>query len=361
MGRGYVGAWLGSGVRVSAVRTRGFGFDAEFELPSGLQELPVEAARASEFDLGIGFLHPPHLDRLLGRRKANLFVWEADRVPGEWIEPLRQQVDVVAVPSAFTRSALVASGLPEGCCVVAPYGYDPVAVAASTQVADEAGTGDAGDSPHDEAAAFRFVSVVAPHYRKGVVELLRAYSRAFTSRDGVLLTIKSTYDPPARRRRQSFEIEGWEAELERCGLRRSGAPRCELEVTAADTDAETVARLRRADVVVQPSWGESFGLVILEAAASGRPVVTTGWGAPTEFLPRTEDWLPYRLEEAPAGTYVEVPGARVARPSEEALAARLRWHYEHAEASRELGRQNARHVRRHTWEAAAGKLLAAVG
>ncbi len=43
--------------------------------------------------------------------------------------------------------------------------------------------------------------------------------------------------------------------------------------------------LQAADVVCQPSLVEPFGLVTLEAMACGRPVVATGVGGPSEFVP----------------------------------------------------------------------------
>ncbi len=55
--------------------------------------------------------------------------------------------------------------------------------------------------------------------------------------------------------------------LERSGIRHTNAP--------AVTDAELVAAFQRCDMVAFVSTGEGFGLPIVEAQATGRPVVTS--------------------------------------------------------------------------------------
>ena len=54
--------------------------------------------------------------------------------------------------------------------------------------------------------------------------------------------------------------------------------------------------------------------------------------------------------------YERVPGAQVARPDVEALAARMRWHYEHPEESARVGERMGREVKRWTWEKATERL-----
>lgn len=57
-----------------------------------------------------------------------------------------------------------------------------------------------------------------------------------------------------------------------------------LVLTGAVPDAEMPALFRAADVLVFPSLKEGFGLVVLEAMASGTPVVTSNIAPFTEYL-----------------------------------------------------------------------------
>lgn len=346
VGRGYLKAWSNLGIEISAVSPRGFLYDPSFPIPPAVRELtPHEAhEQGAAADAGIGFLHPPRLDRLIGRRTANLFVWESNRVPPEWLAPLSEKVDRVVVPSLFTRDALVRSGFPETSVSVVRYGYDPELLQVGVPSEPVSGR------------PFRILSIVAPHYRKGVAELLAGFQHAFRSDDDVELWIKSTYDPGTLRRRQTFEIPSWSSLIESSAGATDDRPAVRLEVGPVRDD--DIARcLGSADLLVQPSWGESFGLAILEAHAAGLPAVVTGWGGHVEFVPPGDDQLPFRLVEEERGLYMPVEGAVVAHPDIDALAARLRWHYEHRDRSRELGQKAREHVSHLTWERSARELL----
>lgn len=346
VGRGYVGALLEIGLDPEALLVRGFRHDPEFPLPRGLRELPLAEVRARpEPDLGLGFLHPPLVGRLMGRCKVNLFVWESDVVPAAWVESLDEGVDRVAVPSRFTREALIRSGMSPGKIVVCPYGHD-LAEPPSAE-------------PRPEGRPFTFLAVMAPHRRKGVEALLAAYRCAFRAADPVLLEIKSTYDPGAGRSRFPFEIPSWGEALEAAGLTSPESPRVEVDLRTVD-DREMADLYRKTDVYVQPSWGESFGLALLEAMAAARPALATGWGGHMEFWPCRDDALPFRLENAGDALYEPVSGARVAIPDVEALAARLRWHYEHPGESREIGLEARRAIEGMTWQESARRLLRAL-
>ena len=354
VGRGFLKALLRQGIEVGAVAARGFRHDAAFPLPAGLRLYrPAEARALSSVKVGLGFLYPTLLERLVGDRKINCFVWEASRVPIEWVEALRTGVDLVLVPSEFARSALVDSGFPAGQVQVVPYGYDHEGL-------DSIAAARAAPETASPASQFTFLSVLAPHHRKGVSELLTAYRRAFTAADDVVLKIKSTYDPGRSRRRAPFEIPSWSQALRDAELDDTGAPRVELDLRNR-SDEEMLAFYQHADVVVQPSWGEAFGLAMLEGLAVGAPVVATAWGGQMEFLPQGDDRLPYRLEEAGTSLYATAHGALVARPEADALTFRMRWHYDHPEDSKHLGLANRVHVAGWTWDAAARQLLGVIG
>jgi glycosyltransferase involved in cell wall biosynthesis len=349
VGRGYLRELLRLGVDVSALSVRGFRHDRRFPLPEGLRELSLDEARAGpEPSHGLGFLHPTLLDRLRGLKKVNLFVWESDVLPPGWASALERGADLVVAPSSFTREALVSSGLAGANVAVVPYGYEP-------DFLDRARRG----APHASRRLFTFFSVMSPHWRKGIRELFTAYRRRFTKRDEVLLRVKSTYDPLSCRRRQRFEIPSWREALEQAGLAEPAAPRVEIDLRTLD-DESAMALYLEADVYVQPSWGESFGLSLLEGMASGLPAIATGWGGHLDFFPSREDLVSYRLAEVTEGLYQSAPGARVALPDVDALAERLRWHWEHRDESRALGALAKSTVVSLTWPSGAKKLLEAI-
>jgi glycosyltransferase involved in cell wall biosynthesis len=344
VGRGYLVGLQDLGIQTPAVRVRGFRYDADFPLPIGVEEISVEEARSRPApDIGLGFVHPPHLDRLLGKVRANFFVWESDRVPERWVRELDAGTHVVLVPSEFSRRSLEASGLAGNQIAVVPYGH---AVTADSIDEDRPPTG----SP------FRFLAVMSPHRRKGVVELLKGYSSAFSARDDVLLTIKTTYDPGKSRRRFPFEIPSWECALADAGLLANNAPRWQLDLSTL-TDAETLSLYRQAHVYVNPSWGESFGLAILEAMACGTPAIATAWSGNLDFCVPGDDLIPYDLIDGRDALYEPVSGAQLAVPDVDALGVRMRWHFDHREASAALGVRCRETAAPRTWTDASRALL----
>ncbi len=78
--------------------------------------------------------------------------------------------------------------------------------------------------------------------------------------------------------------------------------------------ADLRARLAEFDLVLLPSRAEGLGLVAIEAARAGRPVVATGIAGLREALPADYPWL------APAGD-----AAGFARELQRALGARATW------------------------------------
>lgn len=61
-----------------------------------------------------------------------------------------------------------------------------------------------------------------------------------------------------------------------------------------------------ADAFVLPTHGEGWGLPLLEALASGLPVISTGWGGPMEYLSSSNSFLlGYNLVSAGITDYTE--------------------------------------------------------
>jgi glycosyltransferase involved in cell wall biosynthesis len=68
--------------------------------------------------------------------------------------------------------------------------------------------------------------------------------------------------------------------------------------------------LRRADVMVLPSMRECGGAVVLEAMASGIPVIATEWGGPIDYITRDTGIL---IPPATPETFVEELGKALIR------------------------------------------------
>jgi glycosyltransferase involved in cell wall biosynthesis len=118
---------------------------------------------------------------------------------------------------------------------------------------------------------------------------------------------------------------------------RANAPRITLS-TRWLTESELDALHARGDCYVCLSRGEGWGLGGFDAAAFGKPVITTDWGGPLDYLP---DGYPYCVAYDLVPTITDEPDAWWApRPGEHWAKARI------ADATRLL-----RHVFDHRDEA----------
>lgn len=105
--------------------------------------------------------------------------------------------------------------------------------------------------------------------------------------------------------------------------------------------------------LVYPSSAEGFGLMPLEAMATGLPVILTDYSGMQEYM--TEDTcIPLRVEKiVDAGLTNKMFGseARWAQPDEDDLADKMLWAYENREQLKEIGRRASEYVINNwTWQ-----------
>src|SRR4051794_38527408 len=258
------------GLRVQRVERSGMSTDAP---------LPHVA------DVEVRHQWPPDLGPAPAGRLALIQPWEFGAIPREWVGPIEENVDEVWVPSEFVKRMYVESGVAAERVHVVPNGVD------LERFTPEGPTLDL------DAPGLHLLFVGGLIARKGPDVLLDAYHAAFAGRDDVTLIVKD------------FGARGLYGSTDREGLRAyAGAgtlPRVVL--LEEELSGEQMAALYRScDVLVHPYRGEGFAMPVLEAMASGLPVVTTAGGPTDEFCPPEAGWR-IRSQRRP------MPGGRVDR------------------------------------------------
>jgi glycosyltransferase involved in cell wall biosynthesis/tetratricopeptide (TPR) repeat protein/predicted O-methyltransferase YrrM len=262
--------------------------------------------------------------------------WEFGSIPRSWVEPLREAVDELWVPSRFVRDCYLASGVPADRVQVVPNGVDT-------------------DLYHPGAQPYalrtgkrcKLLFVGGTIFRKGIDVLLAAYARAFTNQDDVCLVVK---DMGAGSFYRGQTAEGLLAKL------RETPDAPEVEYLGGDLTPEEMAGLYIAcDCLVQPYRGEGFGLPIAEAMACGLPVIVTDAGACRDFCDEANAWLvparPVRFRAKRVGDLETVDYPWLSEPDPAALAGLLRRAYKNPEEGRAkgaVGRQ--RILAQFTWD-----------
>jgi glycosyltransferase involved in cell wall biosynthesis len=375
VGRELIGALAARGAHVSAASVKGSLYDEAFALSAAVQEA-IARERVEGWDLALDY--PPNFARLKGKRKAGIVIYEGDRFPPHWAEAVRKHLDLAFVPSRFCLEATAAAGVPREMMRVAAFGvdgnvYGPTAgdsaegkqrplgslTLTPTPLPEGEGTTLAGKPPvaHNRTQRrFNFLTVAAPHVRKGLKETVEAFRGAFGPQEDVGLVIKC---PPI----QELGKRPWEYRRVEEFLpdRRGG----QIALVAQTYSEEEMAALyRAADVYVQASYGEGFGLALVEAAACGRPVITTGWGAAEEVFDASSAWLvDYDLMDASRFAYDWPTGGGIvhmARPQVEHLAQLMRRAYEAKEERASIAAAGSEATRAMTWERTAQAVITAL-
>lgn len=223
------------------------------------------------------------MGRIDGIPNFNYAAWEVEGLPSGWAQVLNERSDGLLTPSRFSARLFRESGVTKP-IAVSPHPIDierfnPEIGGALRQNLSEAKT--------------VFLVVAQWMFRKGVEDTLLAYNAEFRRNEGTELLMV------VWRKNHTFADKyavKQQIKLIRESLNLPDYPRVrvigqKLHPLAMPTVYNAV------DVLVSTSRGEAFNLPIFEAAACGKPSISTGYGGMWDYL--TDDMayrLPYRMD-----------------------------------------------------------------
>src|SRR6516165_7809948 len=277
-------------------------------LPSEVRTLVGPAPVTAQRIVTIRNTYPPRPNGMLGDVRLLHLAWEESAIPDTLAELMNLHVDGVLVPSEYSKHAIRNSGVRLPIAVIG-HGIDHSGLM-PRMIGDRAKRG-----PVTPALPFTFLHISSGLARKGIEELITAYCLGFSSRDPVLLVIK-TFDNPTN------TIDSWVMRLTR---RSNHSPA--IQIISEELDEHQMDFLYHvADALVLPSRGEGFNLPAAEGMARGLPVILTRHSGHLDFCNDENSFLIDCVSDFSA-SHLKIPNSFWARPSIQQLVRALKTAY----------------------------------
>ncbi|KAI5186663.1 hypothetical protein NEHOM01_1616 [Nematocida homosporus] len=210
----------------------------------------------------------------LGHRLLIHFPWEFSIIPSIWINPLLQKKKYTIVsPSIFTKRIHAKNGIPKERIHVVPHGVSYYTMQIEQKIRRRQRKYGIAQLFHAPKHYTRFVCINGAMARKGLDLVVRAFTKAFTHKDNVVLRLHCAYgDPPIF---NTIHRLLWENQRAKGPL---------IIYTRNYLSQDTIrAMLSASHYNVSPYRAEGFGLSILEGIALGSIPITTKCQPATEF------------------------------------------------------------------------------
>jgi hypothetical protein len=310
------------------------------------KEYPPEESILIHMSIPIEFQWPHNYKKYFG-----FTMLETDKITPTWAYILNR-LDGCIVPTPFNVKTFMESGVKVPITII-PFGVDFDMYTLDKQPL----------LPKEEITTkFNFLSIGqwTPGDRKNISQMILSFLKTFRTNKDVGLILK-VYGKGAGTIDKIQCIEKINAIRNHAGLGLGEGPKVYL-VHGALTPEDMSKLYHNADVFILPSSGEAFGMPIIEAIASGLPIITTGGTAPDTYLnPEKTVILNYKwvlLRQELFWQYVYEPGMNMTEPDWKEFERVMVRAFEKNEMAKEKALEQRQELidRKLTWETSAEKL-----
>jgi hypothetical protein len=267
-------------------------------------------------------------------------MFECSRLPFPWSRRCNL-MDEIWVPSEFNRLTFIKSGVAPHKIRVMPYGVDTHMFHAELAPLSIPGQ-----------RRYTFLSVCSFDERKGIDTLVSAFLEEFTSSEDVCLIIKTRASSVEEIARQQVYIDN----IAMKSGHRDRSSVILLSSIGSWTEEQLATLYQSANCYVLPTRGEGWNLTVMEAMATGLPVITTNWSAHLDFLNDANGYLIAVQGFVPSNP--SNPRLLWAVPSKNHLKQLMRHVYTHPNEAAIKARLGAQVVtERYTWKHSAARML----
>ena len=292
------------------------------DLEGGLvDEIMKRSQPANSYDVSIQVQLPNEWDSSLARQNIGVSaVVETDVCNPSWIESCNK-MDHIIVPSEFTKSVLQNTGnITTKLSVIPESFYDDITNKDIEPIDLEL------DTKFNFLIFGQLTGNLPENDRKNILNTLKWLCEVFSDDPDVGIVIKTN---SGRNTTIDKKITGNIMSQVISEIRPGPYPKIHMiHGRMSESEVASLYRHEKIKALVSFTRGEGFGLPILEAAASGMPIIATNWSAHTEFL-KLGRYIPvkYNLVNLPNSRIdnnIFIPNAKWAEPDENDAKARLK-------------------------------------
>lgn len=239
---------------------------------------------------------------------------ETDRCNPAWVEAVNK-MDLVVVPSDFVRQVFLNTGTITTRIEVVPEAFIDAILDDTVQGLDLSEM----TTKFNFLLFGQFTGNNPENDRKNIFYTVKWLAETFKDDPDVGVIIKTNLSRNTTLDR--IQAQGLLGQLLMETQKGPGPKFSLLHGDMSDKEVAGLYKSPKIDCLLSLTRGEGFGLPILEAAASGLPVMTTNWSAHTEFLKQGKymkvDYRIAPVHETRVDGHIFVKGAQWAEPLEE--------------------------------------------
>lgn len=220
---------------------------------------------------------PSYLKKDPHHLSIGLTMFECNRIPNDWVHACNQ-MDEIWVPSIFNYHTFIHSGVQPHKLRVMPLGVNTDIYRPGLSHLTINGK---------RSFSFLIISSSGWDARKGYDVLLQAFVEEFREEEDVSLIIKIRASSQEEIRQQQEKVNQFVHQI--AGRKRDSII---FLSTTDDWGEERLAQLYNSvNCYVLPTRGEGWSMTVMEAMATGLPVITTNWSAHLDFINHTNGYL----------------------------------------------------------------------
>ena len=272
------------------------------------------------YDLSIQVQLPDEWNVELAKKNIGVSAFvETDRCNSSWLSACNK-MDAIVVPSNFTKNVVKRSGVVTTSLHVIPEWFNQYIVNDDLSIDDKIDL----KTENNFLVLGQLGAINADDDRKNIFKTIKWVVDNFKHREDIGIVIKTNMGTNTKIDKKITQNMLTQMKNH---FEKSKVKIYLIHGTMSDREIAALYRHKKIKCLVSATRGEGYGLPLIEAAASGMPVIVTNWSGHLDFLSKINflpvDYELKEISESRVDNRIFFPGFRWAEPKEESFKKAL--------------------------------------